>query len=110
MLRPTCIYGPNGSTATRDLFGVQDEITSRIAVALSLEVPVAEAGRTTPDPDALDYILRGRAATMKPPTRERYAVVISLFERALAIPGSAFGIYRSGTCICCNRARTRRST
>jgi TolB-like protein/class 3 adenylate cyclase/Tfp pilus assembly protein PilF len=70
---------------TSDLFGVQDEITSRIAVALSLELPVVEAGRTTPDPNALDYILRGRAAMMKPPSRDNYAEVISLFERALAL-------------------------
>jgi adenylate cyclase len=70
---------------TSDLFGVQDEITSRIAVALSLELPVAEAGRTTPHPDALDYVLRGRAAMMKPPSRENYDEVISLLERALAL-------------------------
>jgi adenylate cyclase len=70
---------------TSDLFGVQDEITSRIAVALSLEPPVAEAGRTTPNPDALDYVLRGLAAMMKPPSRDNYAEVIRLLERALAL-------------------------
>jgi tetratricopeptide (TPR) repeat protein len=72
-----------------DLFALQDEITSRIAVALSLELPIAEAGRTTPDLDALDYILRGRAAGSKPPSPDKYTEQISLLERALALdPGS----------------------
>ena len=47
---------------TGDLFVLQDEITSRIAVALDLELVTAEAARATDHPDALDYILRGRAA------------------------------------------------
>ena len=45
-----------------DLFALQDEITSRIAVALNLELVAAEAARPTEHPDVLDYILRGRAA------------------------------------------------
>ena len=52
---------------TGDLFALQDEITSRIAVALNLELVGAEAARPTEHPDALDYILRGRAARSKPP-------------------------------------------
>jgi len=40
---------------------VQDEITSRIAVALHIEMVGAEAARPTQRPDALDYFLRGRA-------------------------------------------------
>ena len=47
---------------TGDLFALQDEITSRIAIALNLELIGAEAARPTDHPDALDYILRGRAA------------------------------------------------
>jgi adenylate cyclase len=70
---------------TGDLFAVQDEITSRIAVALNFELVGSEAARPTEHPDALDYILRGRAAIAKPPTRDNYAVTISLFERALAL-------------------------
>ena len=46
---------------TSDLFALQDEITSRIAVALDLELLGAEAARSTNHPDAMDYILRGRA-------------------------------------------------
>jgi adenylate cyclase len=72
-----------------DLFALQNEITSRIAVALSLELIGAEATRPTEHPDALDYIFRGRAAFLKPLSRDSYAEAIGLFERALALdPGS----------------------
>jgi adenylate cyclase len=68
-----------------DLFALQDEITSRIAVALNLELVGAEAVRPTDHLEVLDYILRGRAAMYKPAARESYAEAISLFERALAV-------------------------
>jgi TolB-like protein/Flp pilus assembly protein TadD len=75
---------------TGDLFALQEEITRRIAVALHLELVGAEAARPTKHPDALDYILRGRAATLKPTTRENRVEAIGLFERALALdPHSA---------------------
>jgi len=70
---------------TGDLFSLQDEITSRIAAALDLELIGAEAARGTDHPDALDYILRGRAITAKPRTRDNWAEMISLFEHALAL-------------------------
>jgi adenylate cyclase len=70
---------------TVDLFAPQDEVTSRIAVALNLELVAAEAVRPTEHPGALDYILRGRAATLRPNSREVYAEAISLFEHALAL-------------------------
>jgi TolB-like protein/Tfp pilus assembly protein PilF len=70
---------------TGDLFPLQNEITSRIAVALNIELLGAEASRPTGHPDALDYILRGRAANLKPPSREKYSEEISLFECALAL-------------------------
>jgi adenylate cyclase len=70
---------------TSDLFALQDEITSRIAVALDIELIGAEAARGTNHPDALDYILRGRAITAKPRTRDNWAEMISLFEHALAL-------------------------
>src|SRR5262249_5516100 len=47
-----------------DLFALQSEITSRIAVALGVELIAAEAARPADHPDALDYILRGRAALL----------------------------------------------
>jgi adenylate cyclase len=68
-----------------DLFALQNEITSRIAVALNLELIGAEAARPTDNPDALDYILRGRAAANMPATRGTSAQAINLFEHALAL-------------------------
>jgi adenylate cyclase len=68
-----------------DLFALQNEITSRIAVALNLELVGAEAARPTEHPDALDYILRGRAAHYKPSSRENRAEAIRMFEQALAL-------------------------
>ena len=68
-----------------DLLALQDEITSRIANALNIELIAAEAARPTEHPDALDYILRGRVAYLKPPSREGYAEAIRLFEHALAL-------------------------
>ena len=70
---------------TSDLFALQDEITSRIANALGIELIAVEAARPTEHPDALDYILRGRTATLRPSSRDVYAEAISLFEHALAL-------------------------
>jgi tetratricopeptide (TPR) repeat protein len=70
---------------TGDLFALQNEITSRIAIALSVELARAEAARPTASPDALDYIFRAREIASNPPTRERAAEVIGLFERALEV-------------------------
>jgi TolB-like protein/DNA-binding winged helix-turn-helix (wHTH) protein len=73
-----------------DMFALQNDITGRIAVALDGVLIGAETSRATDHPDALDFILRGRAALLKPLSRDRYAEGISLFERALALdPRSA---------------------
>ena len=69
---------------TADLFALQDEITSRIANALGVELITAEAARPSEHSDALDCILRGRAVRFRPNSRGAYAKAISLFERALA--------------------------
>jgi TolB-like protein/class 3 adenylate cyclase len=68
-----------------DLFSLQNDITGRITVALNLEMIGAEATRPSEHPDALDYILRGRAAYAKPPSREKYAKAIGWFERGLTL-------------------------
>jgi adenylate cyclase len=76
--------------ATSDLFALQNEITTTIAVALNQELIAAEAARRTERPDVLDYILRARAAYAKPISRERNAEAVSLLELALALdPHSA---------------------
>jgi class 3 adenylate cyclase len=73
----------NGNTT--DLFALQDEITRRIAIDLNLKLIGAQAARPTDNPDTLDYIFRGRAALLKPPSRENYAKAISFFDHALAL-------------------------
>jgi len=68
-----------------DLLALQDEITKAIAGALNAQLIAAEAARPTEHPDAVDYILRGRAAWGGWPTEENYAQAIRLFEQALAL-------------------------
>jgi TolB-like protein/class 3 adenylate cyclase/tetratricopeptide (TPR) repeat protein len=70
-----------------DLFALQDEVTSKIAVALNLEMTSAEAARPTERPVAFDYVLQGRAKlyNYKGLTRERFVEAIELFERALTV-------------------------
>jgi TolB-like protein/Flp pilus assembly protein TadD len=68
-----------------DLFAMQNEITSRIAVALNFALVGAEAARPSANPDALDYFFRGRAVLSKSNTPDSFAEAIGLFERALAV-------------------------
>ena len=75
---------------TADLFVLLSEITSQIAIELDVELVAAETARATDNPDALDYMLRGRAALFKTTTRESYAAAIDMFEHAVALdPRSA---------------------
>jgi TolB-like protein/class 3 adenylate cyclase len=68
-----------------NLFDLQNEITSRIANSIGYELAIAEARRSTNHPDALDLILRARAASSKAISRERDNETVSLLERALAL-------------------------
>src|SRR5271168_5397432 len=70
---------------TDDLFALQNEITSRIAVALDSQLVEAEAARPAEHPDSLDYILRGRAAWNSWLIRDNYAEAVRLFEQALTL-------------------------
>jgi adenylate cyclase len=73
-----------------DLFALQNEITARIARALQAQLAIAEARRPTNNPDALDYILRGRAVLTRPISKENSNEAAALFEKALALdPQSA---------------------
>ena len=75
---------------TADLFALQDEITSRLASALGVELIATEAARPAEHPDALDHVLRGRAVLSKPWTPDTFREAINLFEHALALdPQSA---------------------
>jgi tetratricopeptide (TPR) repeat protein len=68
-----------------DLFALQNEITARIANTLQLQLAIAEARRPTDNPDALDYILRGRAVLTQPISKQNNNEAVTLFERALAL-------------------------
>jgi len=68
-----------------DLLAVQNEITNRIAATLHLALVGAEAARPIEPSDATDYILRGRAAFYRSPTRDNYAEAVAWFERALSL-------------------------
>jgi adenylate cyclase len=73
-----------------DLFALQNEITARVARALQSQLAIAEAARPIAHPDALDFILRGRAEITKPISRETYDEAVRDFETALALdPSSA---------------------
>jgi len=67
------------------LFALQDEITSRIAIALDQALVRAEAARPNSKPDALDCVFRGRAILSKSLTRDSYAEAIGWYDRALAL-------------------------
>ena len=90
-----------------DLFALQDEITSRIAVALDLELLAVEASQMTERPDAMEYILRGRVASWKPPTREKFVEVIGFFECALALDPLSVEAQRLLAAALANRALDR---
>jgi TolB-like protein len=81
----THLWAERFSGDAGDLFAFQEEITNRIAVELDLELIDAAAARPIDHPDTRDYILRGRAVRLKPPTRENRAEAVVLFERALAL-------------------------
>src|SRR6267154_738342 len=68
-----------------DLFAVQNEITARIAHALQSQLAIAESRRTIAHPDALDYIMRGRAQLSKPISPENYNEAIRHFDAALEL-------------------------
>jgi adenylate cyclase len=73
-----------------DLFALQSEITARLAAALQSQLAIAESRRPTDNPDALDYILRGRAVLTRPISKENTEEAVALFEAAQALdPNSA---------------------
>ena len=74
---------------TGDLFALQNDITRRIALALNITLVAAEAARPSEQPDALDYILRGRAVELNPPGPDVSTKAIRMFEAALTIDPSS---------------------
>ncbi len=73
-----------------DLFAIQNEITSRIANTLGWELIGAETARPAEEPDALDYLLRGRAALQRSGgARDKAAEAVDLFQHVVALGPSS---------------------
>jgi tetratricopeptide (TPR) repeat protein len=70
-----------------DLFDMQDEIVSRLANALKVQIVTAEARRAeqAPAPDSLDLYFQGMACFNKGATPENMTQARGFFERALAL-------------------------
>jgi adenylate cyclase len=79
----------------KDLFTVQDDISEKVVAALSAKFAtrtLTRVARTyTPNVDAYDLYIRGRA-TRIPPTPDNLAAASKLFEKAIALdPGFSGG-------------------
>ena len=72
-----------------DLLALQNEITARIARAMNSQLAIAEANRPIEHPDALDWILRGRAVLTRPISKENYDEAVSAFDTAMALDPKA---------------------
>jgi TolB-like protein/class 3 adenylate cyclase/Flp pilus assembly protein TadD len=70
-----------------DLLDMQDDIVSRLARQLDVELIAAEARRAelSPNPDSLDLYFRGKASFNKGLTPEDLSHARDFFERALAL-------------------------
>jgi len=70
-----------------DLFDMQDEIVSRLANTLNVQLIAAEARRaeSVMNPDAMDLIFQGRAMLNKGPTIGYLMQARGFFERALTL-------------------------
>jgi adenylate cyclase len=81
-----------------DLFGLQDQITGRIANSLDREITVAalrdaEARRMTPD--AVDFLMRGIAASYGPQSLQSVQQQEAFFRQAVAFdPGNSEALAR----------------
>jgi adenylate cyclase len=70
-----------------DLFALQDSITSNLATTLSLEMigNAAQQAEQSTHPDAIDLVMRGRAAALRPRDKGATQEARRYFEQALAI-------------------------
>jgi len=72
-----------------DLFDLQDEIVTRLARTLNIELIAAEAGRAErlrmQDPDSTDLAVRGRALMNRGRNPSNWRSALELFERALVL-------------------------
>jgi adenylate cyclase len=68
-----------------DLLALENEITGRIARAVQAQLYIAEGNRQTDKPDALDFLMRGRAELSKTVSKPTRDAAVDYFERAFAL-------------------------
>jgi adenylate cyclase len=68
-----------------DLLALENEITGRIARAVQAQLYIAEGNRPTDKPDALDFLMRGRAELSKTVSKATRDAAVGYFERAMAL-------------------------
>jgi adenylate cyclase len=68
-----------------DLAALENEITGRIARAVQAQLYIAEGNRQTDQPDALDFLMRGRAELSKTVSKPSRDAAVDYFEKALAL-------------------------
>jgi adenylate cyclase len=68
-----------------DLLALENEITGRIARAVQAQLYIAEGNRPTDKPDALDFLMRGRAELSKTVSKATRDAAVGYFERATAL-------------------------
>jgi len=72
-----------------DLAALENEITGRIARAVQAQLYIAEGNRQTDKPDALDFLMRGRAELSKTVSKPTRDAAVGHFERALTLDPSS---------------------
>ncbi|MEP1209270.1 MAG: adenylate/guanylate cyclase domain-containing protein [Rhizobiaceae bacterium] len=81
---------------SEDIFAIQDEITGRVVEQLSAMFGTVEFARKkrayTPNPEAYDYYLRGRAQRI-PPTPENLKSAFANFNKAIEVDPKFAGGY-----------------
>ena len=81
---------------TRDVFAIQDEIAERVVAQLSVTLKGESLSRVvrnyTPNVDAYDLYIRGRAKRI-PPTPGNLAAALQMFEKAIEIDPKFAGGY-----------------
>jgi TolB-like protein/Flp pilus assembly protein TadD len=81
------LWAERFDSARSDIFDMQDEIVSRLARTLSVELTAAEAGRAerlrSQDPDSTDLALRGWAELDRKQDPDAWRTALDLFQRAV---------------------------
>ena len=70
-----------------DLFALQDSITSHLATTLSVELieDAARQASKSANPDSIDLVMRGRAAALRPRSKQHAREAQDYYEQALKL-------------------------